>query len=159
MQSRVVGLTAILLKAAMILLAILAAAICVGLARAGMASLSGTTTPKNSFMTGSLGSTIILFITVVVNIYILKNMTNLISNLKKNFLFIKLNVKYLDNICTAMLNLKLLFLIQIFLNIDEKNLRFYEDLYGSWVGVLTAFIFARIMAEGVRLNDEAQLTV
>jgi hypothetical protein len=159
MQSRVMGLTAFLLKAAMILLAIFAAAICVGLIRAGLASLSDTATPERSFMTGNFGSTIILFVAVIVNIYILKNMMSLISNIKKRFIFIRLNVKYLDNVCTLMLNLKLLVIVQAFFSIHEINSRFYEDLYGSWLGILMAFIFARVFEEGVRLNDEAQLTV
>lgn len=159
MQSRVVVLAAFLLKGAMILLAIFAAAICVGLARAGFASLSGTGIPVNSFMAGNPSSTILLLVAVVVNIYIFKNMQNLISNFKNGRIFIGLNVKYLDSICTLIINLKLLLIAQAFFGVSEPSFQFVEDFYGSWLGILMAFIFARVFEEGVRLNDEAQLTV
>jgi hypothetical protein len=159
MQSRVVGLTAFLLKTAIIFLAIFAGAIFVGLVRAGVASLSAAEIPVKEFMTGELGSTIILLIAIIVNIYILKNILNLVSNFRKNHLFIILNVKYLDNICTLILYLKILSIMHIAFNVHDENFHFYENFYGSWLGILMAFIFARVFEEGVRLNEESQLTV
>jgi hypothetical protein len=157
--SRVVGLTALALKGMMILLAIFSAGICVGLIRAGSAYFAHLPPPRNGLIVDSVGGTITLLIAVSINIYILQNMQKLVSNFNKGFVFIAVNVKYLDSLCTFSLILKAVSLFSAFFMPSATSLGHYEDFYGSWLAAVMSFIFARVFEEGVRLNDEAQFTV